>query len=271
MRVVVNATNDLGSTSSSSEDTDMVYPSGAFDEEEPGAEEGGGFGGDSRGHSDAVEATYCSGSHRVCGSWDFLNTDAADVYAEEHAEHPNEKEFFTYSDDCTNYVSQLLLAGGMPMLGAYEHVHYDWWTKETNEVFQALGIAPDHTKSWSVAEALYYHLLQTGIARPLKHTETPEAGDLVFFHWSPHHKVTTTERHTINHVGMIVSGSNTDQATEMYTSHTKDRLVNMATEFHLIGEYMHELNPAIPESEDARGVWWQWYILRPIHTEAYVP
>jgi hypothetical protein len=44
----------------------------------------------------------------------------------------------------------------------------------------------------------------------------------------------------------------------------------MAREFKQIGVYLHELDSSIAPSEDARGLHWQWYILRPIHSDAYV-
>ncbi len=279
MRVVVTASNAYRSQSNASAETEAVYQNEAFDEEEAGAEEeeeSAGSEGErfSRGKlfsdinpDDDFPEEPCSETHRVCGKWNFGSKQLADEYAETYAEAPNAAEYHTYSDDCTDYISQILHAAGMPMLAAFRHVPLDWWTREQvwfSEGGKLVSYAGDHTNSWTVARALYEELLHTGIARPLKRSETPEAGDLVFFHWF-------TSSEPINHVGMIVSGDNHNQTTEIYTSHTENRLWTMAREFKQIGIYLHEKDSSISPSEDARGLHWQWYVLRPIHTDAYVP
>ncbi len=203
----------------------------------------------------------CSKSKRVCGSWNARNTELAYYYAKRYYKNAN-PEFYEYEDDCTDYVSQLLFAGGMQMLRLGEEVENAWWTKVSEQYFGVF--IPDHTKSWSAVEALYHELRNNGLARPLKSGETPRAGDLIFFHWYP-------AKDQINHVGMIVAGNGRNPSTEIYTSHTRSRLWSMTREYEEIGHYLHELNPHISPTEDARGRHWNWYILRPMHLSAYVP
>jgi len=127
------------------------------------------------------------------------------------------------------------------------------------------GAVPAHTNDWAVAEALYHHLRETGLAEPLAGKETPHAGDLVFFQWRP----PGWKPYEINHMGMIVSGNSDDPEHEMYTSHTKNRLIPMSEELKQIGAYMHTLEPKFAASKNARGVHWEWFILRPTHPSVY--
>jgi putative amidase-like protein len=49
--------------------------------------------------------------------------------------HTSNPQFVTYTDDCTNFVSQALLAGGFPMVGGsasdYGSTHVWWYGKAT--------------------------------------------------------------------------------------------------------------------------------------------
>jgi hypothetical protein len=199
----------------------------------------------------------------VCGQWTLKNTQLAFEYAHYHWDHYNFPTYYGYENDCTDYVSQLLHAGGMPMLRAYEKGKDSWFTMPG--VLGFPNYEPYHSDSWVQVEVLYHQLLNTGLARPLTKGEIPHAGDIVFFHWYLHGEP------PIDHVGMIVSGNNDHPATEIYTSHTNNRLTTMEAEYKEIGKYLHERNKAIPASEYGRGKWWQWYVLRPIHLSAYVP
>ncbi len=58
---------------------------------------------------------------------------AARVYAEAYAESPNVKEYPHYSgDDCTNFVSQVLRAGGLEMAGK-DYTSFSNWFCYTND------------------------------------------------------------------------------------------------------------------------------------------
>ena len=47
------------------------------------------------------------------------NREAAKTYAQTHAEAPNTKQYPFYKDnDCTNFICQALVAGGMKMVGS---------------------------------------------------------------------------------------------------------------------------------------------------------
>jgi hypothetical protein len=213
-------------------------------------------------HARAAVHQACSQSRKVCGNWSYINTEFAYDYAKRFYKNHNPEYYYYEEDDCTDYVSQLLWSGGFALLRVGEEIENAWWTYDSSENFGLFP--PHHAKAWSAAEYLYHELRNNGLARPLKPGEILSAGDLVFFHWYP-------EKAAINHVGMIVAGNNHNPSTEIYTSHTSNRLWPITREYENIGHYLHELNPHISPTEDTRGLHWNWYILRPIHLAAYVP
>jgi hypothetical protein len=109
-------------------------------------------------------------------------------YARTFALHPSPN--FRYfplinndtSGDCTNFVSQCLLAGGAPMIFNFSHA---WWYKKANA-----ASTKDDTWSmtWSVANSLYW-LLKTnqqsktsGIkGLEIHDIKLLELGDLIFY------------------------------------------------------------------------------------------
>lgn len=73
-------------------------------------------------------------------------------------------EFETFAVDCTNYVSQCLLAGGAPMRGAPVR-EQGWWYQQNNWSF-----------SWSVAHSMRWYL--SGSTQGLQGREVESAAEL---------------------------------------------------------------------------------------------
>lgn len=78
-------------------------------------------------------------------------------------------------NDCTNYISQVLHAGGMPMVGG-QNRGAGWW-------YRWQGKGHNWSYSWSVAHSFtialqkYLHAVQVGDPRQLK------VGDLICYDW----------------------------------------------------------------------------------------
>lgn len=73
-------------------------------------------------------------------------------------------EFPKFGVDCTNYISQCLLAGGAPMRG-FPNREQGWWIKDGNWSF-----------SWSVSHSLRWYL--AGSDRGLTAKQAGSAGEL---------------------------------------------------------------------------------------------
>lgn len=74
----------------------------------------------------------------------------AEKYAEKYAKNPN-PAYRTFDLDCTNFVSQALLAGGWTEVGKYAYWSDDAWYYDG-------GSRPWYSNSWAVADSLYRFL-----------------------------------------------------------------------------------------------------------------
>ena len=84
------------------------------------------------------------------------NRYAAENYAETYALNPN-PAYRYFGEDCTNFVSQCLYAGGLTETGKYWYGsdyawYYDWGTR------------PGYSHTWTVANELYDFLDKSGRA-----------------------------------------------------------------------------------------------------------
>lgn len=87
------------------------------------------------------------------------------------------------ADDCTNFVSQCLAAGGVPQDPAPSRAA-GWWYRHRREGW---------SYSWAVSEALYRYLLGAGRAAATPDPAALAPGDLIFYDWDGHgrHRHTT--------------------------------------------------------------------------------
>ena len=109
-----------------------------------------------------------------------------------------------FPQDCTNFVSQILKAGGFRDV-KHGGGNEQWWYWSA-PFFRSLD---NWTKSWTVASDLHDHLILTRRARRVK---APRPGDIVFFRW-------VGRRAGWSHVGAFVG----DGKKLFYTSHSNDR------------------------------------------------
>jgi hypothetical protein len=81
--------------------------------------------------------------------------------------------FRYFEDDCTNFISQCLWAGGMPMemTGRRDR---GWWY---------LGPRDQWSYSWTVANGLRWYLEGSGRAQKREHARDLEIGDIIVYDW----------------------------------------------------------------------------------------
>ncbi|MGI5997285.1 MAG: amidase domain-containing protein [Lutispora sp.] len=115
------------------------------------------------------------------------NRTQAVEYARTYALSPNPSfKYFnvyeTLGGDCTNFISQCLLAGGAPMTYTGEHA---WWYNKSG----TSDTADDRwSVSWAVAHSLYWTLKVNNEAntngvkgQEVSNVSTLELGDLIFY------------------------------------------------------------------------------------------
>lgn len=154
---------------------------------------------------------------------------AASAYADTYALLPNKSAYPFYSNDCANFVSQSLHAGGFSMVnyGANKTDDNNWWINTTTPILGP-GYSP-HSNSWAVAADLYSFL---HLHSPGGHDEgtasgastypfTPDAmlsGDVVFYDFG--------QGAGISHAAIQV-GTGTDPSSGLYGNlidqHTNNR------------------------------------------------
>lgn len=86
-------------------------------------------------------------------------------------------EYRSFSDDCTNFISQCLFAGRMPQSGGQTR-ESGWWYKFGNS-----NMAEPWSYSWSTSHALAQYLLHHVGAQRLQHARELKMGDLIFYDW----------------------------------------------------------------------------------------
>jgi len=82
--------------------------------------------------------------------------------------------FRAFPDDCTNFVSQCLWAGGMPMEVTARR-DTGWWY---------LGPADQWSLSWAVAHSLRWYLEVSGRAERRETARELELGDVISYDWN---------------------------------------------------------------------------------------
>lgn len=81
--------------------------------------------------------------------------------------------FRRFRDDCTNFISQCLWAGGMPM-EATERRDKGWWYRHEDEGWSF---------SWTVAHSLRWYLETSGRGVPRGAARELDPGDVISYDW----------------------------------------------------------------------------------------
>ncbi|MCL6516774.1 MAG: amidase domain-containing protein [Alicyclobacillus sp.] len=131
--------------------------------------------------------SWFPGWMRACTRYDRVQAlRFADLWWNGH--HP---AFVKLEDDCTNFISQCLFNGRMPMKTSGSRA-VGWWYR-----FPSGGRDADWSFSWTTAHALYTHLMTHMGAREVSDPQELRIGDLVFYDWSGngrfHHSTIVTD------------------------------------------------------------------------------
>jgi len=145
----------------------------------------------------SLNVTDCNESYRG------LNGNAAATYARTHAYNYN-PNYTTYNQDCTNFISQALKAGGWKeKLGWYRSVNV-WW--------YGGGGSPTNSFTWSAAHNFYWFTSNSGRGTAAQYFSQASVGDILQFDFTRDGKID----HAMI-VTRIING-------KIYVSgHTKDR------------------------------------------------
>lgn len=123
---------------------------------------------------------------RAAGQFDRVRaTRYADVWWDSANPH-----YPMLGDDCTNFISQCLHAGGLPMTGIGDR-NKGWWMQSEKAASNRWSY------SWTTSQALYLYLRKSLQAELLKQPSELKMGDLIFYDWdgagSFHHTTIVTD------------------------------------------------------------------------------
>lgn len=111
-------------------------------------------------------------------------------YANTYATNPNSINWPVYSEDCTNFASQVLYAGGLPM-NVYYNLHTGVAETTTNDSFWFYRNGA-YSYSWQVSWDLWNYLLNSGNGSHVgtyngnigdNQYNTLAGGDLIGYNW----------------------------------------------------------------------------------------
>ena len=149
--------------------------------------------------------------------------------------NPDYSDYSIYGGNCQNYVSQCLLAGGIPMdiEGNYEQ-QWKWYSDFSNHYQTAWGRVP----SWSGTEAFYeYTKLNTGsglVAKNTKYIYCASPGDIMQYvvdDWARHSVIVSKIIYDDggNIVEILVNSNTTDHVDYPLTAYgyTNIRLIHI--------------------------------------------
>jgi hypothetical protein len=104
----------------------------------------------------------------------IYDRESAVAYANAYWQHYN-PQFKRFNDDCTNFISQCLYAGGMPIEDTGNR-NTGWW-------YRGIGQRAIWSYSWAVAHALYHYLLNRKGVKRVSSAKELRLGDVICYDW----------------------------------------------------------------------------------------
>jgi hypothetical protein len=212
----------------------------------------------------AYTENNCVGTPSPCGTY---NGRAAAAYAR-YWYSRRSSSYPRFGNDCTNFISQALRAGGMRFMRAggnndpvpsvptfldeYEKGEGSWWSAK---LVQGSGTAPIYhwTHSWSLAETSHDRILEYDIGVVLGSTARLRAGDLVYYRFRGSDGEFPTEHGRWTHAAIVTRVTKQGAWIAQHTSDYERTL----------GDVFARLRA----TQGVRGVDWRVAIVRPTRTE----
>ncbi|HEU5254278.1 MAG TPA: amidase domain-containing protein [Solirubrobacterales bacterium] len=148
----------------------------------------------------------CAVAESPCGALDFDQMARYAVYWGNEEHHGARNPFYADygSNNCTNFISQILRAGGGRFMRAYENGDGSWWYYNIGSG-GVLGDGPssgwEDTESWKQADKLPRHLWRFGLAHidPVQQPWGWIKGNIIALDW-----IDTDGKGNVNHLQFVV-------------------------------------------------------------------
>jgi sugar lactone lactonase YvrE len=151
---------------------------------------------------------HCPSGESPCGQINFTRAANYAKYwgNEEHNGGWNSKHYPDFgSNNCTNFISQVLRAGKAKFMRAFEKGDGSWWYRNLVPEGQLWHNGHEETESWIVADILPRHLWQYGLAHidPVNQPWGWTVGDILAYDWFGENGVGN-----FDHLNFVVGGIN---------------------------------------------------------------
>jgi hypothetical protein len=186
------------------------------------------------------DANDCQFGRSPCGTFD---AGRAVKYALKWTAGYN-PAYKVFADDCTNFLSQIMRAGGMQMMREFHLGQGSWWSQTYGR----------NTLSWSVADTFVHHLIDYRLAVYVTNGRF-EPGDVLAFAWR-HRSDDPSLDVPIDHVNFVASVDATGQPLLVQHTPNYSRPLSYAA---FLGRVKRESNAPF-----------RLYHLRPVHTKANI-
>ncbi len=149
----------------------------------------------------------CSVKDSPCGGLDLNKMAQYAVHWGNPDHHAARNPFYVDygSNNCTNFISQILRAGGGKFMRAFEHGDGSWWYRNFSSGGGVFGPGPsagwDDTESWKLADVLPRHLWQYELAY-IDSVQQPwgwTKGNILAYDW-----IDSDGKGNVNHLNFVV-------------------------------------------------------------------
>jgi hypothetical protein len=149
----------------------------------------------------------CTTEESPCGALDLNEMAQYAVYWGNEAHHGARNGFYANygSNNCTNFISQILRAGGAKFMRAFDHIDGSWWYRNFSSGGGIFGPGPtagwDDTESWRLADELPRHLWRFGLAHidPTQQSWGWTKGNILAYDW-----IDSDGKGNVNHLNFVV-------------------------------------------------------------------
>lgn len=129
---------------------------------------------------------HCLPGDSPCGQFDAIKAAQYAKYWGNWAEHGRNENYPDYdSNNCTNFLSQVIRKGGMRYIRAYDDVDGAWWYWCARKKCGMWWNTYDHPNSWSVADLFPRHLWRYGLVHidPVNQPWGWTIGNILAYDW----------------------------------------------------------------------------------------
>ncbi len=148
----------------------------------------------------------CTATESPCGALDLDKMAQYAVYWGNEAHHFARNPFYAdfKANNCTNFISQILRAGGAKFMGAFDYNDWSWWYRNLSSggIFgSGPSAGEENTPTWALADTLPRHLWRFELSHidPVQQPWGWTKGNILAYDW-----IDSDGKGNVNHLNFVV-------------------------------------------------------------------